>query len=78
LARLRLFGRAAGAAGTAEDEVAANTVSEVLAAARSRYGEEFGKVAATCRIWVNGVESKPTDPVGPNDEVALLPPVSGG
>ena len=45
---------------------------------RSRYGEEFGKIAATCRVWVNGVESKPADPVGPNDEVALLPPVSGG
>ncbi len=78
MARLRLFGRAARAAGTDEDEVAAETVSDVLTAARSRYGEEFGKIAATCRVWVNGVESKPADPVGPNDEVALLPPVSGG
>jgi sulfur-carrier protein len=78
LARLRLFGRAAEAAGTSAGEIPADTVSGVLAAARSRYGDEFAKVAATCRVWVNGADSRPSDPVGPDDEVALLPPVSGG
>jgi sulfur-carrier protein len=44
------------------------------------YGPEFGAVLAISRVWVNGNE--PTDglntPVGPNDEIAVLPPVSGG
>ncbi len=78
MARLRLFGRAAEAAGTARDEIAADTVSGVLLAARSRYGDEFTKVAATCRVWVNGADANSDARVGPDDEVALLPPVSGG
>jgi sulfur-carrier protein len=76
--RLRLFGRAAEAAGTEKDEIGGETVSEVLAAARASYGAEFETVVETCRVWVNGVQSSPADPVGPNDEIALLPPVSGG
>ncbi|MGB9112354.1 MAG: MoaD/ThiS family protein [Acidimicrobiales bacterium] len=78
MAQLRLFGRAAEAAGTSRDEIAADTVSGVLSAASSRYGDEFAKVAATCRVWVNGDDANPDARVGPDDEVALLPPVSGG
>ena len=78
MARLRLFGRAAQAAGTAQDDFSADTVADLLAKATSRYGNEFGRVAATCKIWVNGGESKPSDALVPDDEVALLPPVSGG
>jgi molybdopterin converting factor small subunit len=78
LADLRLFGRVAEVAGTAHDEISADTVAELLAAARSRYGEEFAKVALSCRVWLNGAQANPTDHVGPGDEVALLPPVSGG
>jgi sulfur-carrier protein len=78
LALLRLFGRVAEAAGTARDEIAADTVGELLEVARSRSGEEFAKVALTCRVWLNGSQSDPTDLVGPDDEVALQPPVSGG
>jgi molybdopterin converting factor small subunit len=65
-------------AGTARDEFSADTVAELLAAARSRYGEEFSKVAASCRVWLNGAQADLTDHVGPADEIALLPPVSGG
>ncbi|MFP5489064.1 MAG: MoaD/ThiS family protein [Acidimicrobiia bacterium] len=32
----------------------------------------------TCRIWVNGEPAGPDDPVGTADELAVLPPVSGG
>jgi molybdopterin converting factor small subunit len=78
LAHLRLFGRAAESAGTTRDEIAADTVAAVLAEASARYGDDFSRVSVTCRTWVNGAESDPETPVGPDDEVALLPPVSGG
>ena len=32
----------------------------------------------SCRIWVNGEEVTPETPVTERDEVAILPPVSGG
>jgi molybdopterin converting factor small subunit len=55
-----------------------STVREILDGARARYGDDFGAVLPTCRIWVNGETADPTTPVGPSDEVAVLPPVSGG
>jgi molybdopterin converting factor small subunit len=78
VARLRLFGPAAGAAGVRSDDMAASTVEELLSMARARYGDGFAAVAATCRVWVNGVAPAPGASLGPADEVALLPPVSGG
>ena len=56
----------------------ARTVAEVLDAARERYGVAFGDVLATCRIWVNGESAADQTAIGPHDEVAVLPPVSGG
>ncbi len=75
---LWLFGPAREAAGTARDEVAGGTVAEVVTAACARYGEHFSDVAATCGVWVNG-DTVPLDrALCDTDEVALLPPVSGG
>ena len=54
------------------------TVREVLDGAVARYGDEFGEVVRTCRVWVNGETADPDTPIGPSDEVAVLPPVSGG
>lgn len=78
MATLRLFAAAREAAGTERDEVDASTVGEVLERATARYGEEFSRVLRASRVWVNGEPSRPDDPVGPEDEVAVLPPVSGG
>ena len=75
---LRLFASAREAAGTGHDVVEGTTVEEVLSAAAARYGTTFGEVLPTCRIWVNGDEALLQAPVGPDDEVAVLPPVSGG
>jgi sulfur-carrier protein len=75
---LRLFAQAREAAGRARDTVDGATVDEVLAAARARYGEEFAALLPTCRIWVNGEPADQADPVNAGDEVAVLPPVSGG
>jgi molybdopterin synthase sulfur carrier subunit len=78
VAVLRLFAQAREAAGTGRDVVAGATVDEVLGTARARYGEAFGRLLASCRVWVNGEPAVGADAVGDEDEVAVLPPVSGG
>jgi sulfur-carrier protein len=78
VATLRLFASAREAAGTGCDEVPGATVADVLAAATSRYGDGFAAVLTTCRVWVNGDQAGPDTPVTDRDEVAVLPPVSGG
>jgi molybdopterin converting factor small subunit len=78
VAILRLFASAREAAGTGRDDLPGATVGEVLAVARSRYGTGFGDVLSTCRIWVNGETAGTDTRVDARDEVAVLPPVSGG
>jgi sulfur-carrier protein len=78
MAVLRLFAAAREAAGTNRDEVPGATVAEVLDAARARYGAAFVALLPTCRVWVNGEQAEASTPVGEGDEVAVLPPVSGG
>ncbi len=60
------------------DEIAAGTVGALLAVARSRYGTAFTEVLSRSRVWVNGRNADDRTPVGDTDEVAVLPPVSGG
>ena len=75
---LRLFASARDAAGTARDIVDGATVSEVLNEAITRYGEPFADVLRSSKVWVNGEPADGDDPVAGSDEVAVLPPVSGG
>ncbi len=78
MATLRLFAAAREAAGTGRDAVDGATVDEVLAEARRRYGDAFAAVLDRSRVWRNGEPAVGGEPVGPDDEVAVLPPVSGG
>jgi molybdopterin synthase sulfur carrier subunit len=75
---LRLFAAAREAAGTGRAEMSGVTVSEVLAEARGRFGEDFAQVLASSRVWLNGQPADEDSPVSATDEVAVLPPVSGG
>lgn len=75
---LRLFAGAREAAGTDRDEIDGATVGEVLENAASRYGEGFAAVLATSKVWVNGEPADRAHPLAAEDEVAVLPPVSGG
>jgi sulfur-carrier protein len=78
VAALRLFASARVAAGRGDDTIDASTVGEILALAVERYGAAFAEVLPTCKVWVNGEPADPATPVGPADEIAVLPPVSGG
>jgi molybdopterin converting factor small subunit len=78
MATLRLFAQAREAAGTGQDDLPGDTVAQLLDSARERYGPEFATVLSTCKVWVNGQPAVGSDAVTATDEVALLPPVSGG
>lgn len=66
------------AAGIGRDVVPGATVAEVLATANGRFGAAFAEQLPTCRVWVNGEPADNDTPVCDGDEVAVLPPVSGG
>jgi len=78
MASLRLFGPARQAAGMAQADVAGHTVAQVLAAAEALFGAEFADVVTVSRVWVNGAAATVDAPVADGDEVAVIPPVSGG
>jgi molybdopterin synthase sulfur carrier subunit len=78
MATLRLFAAAREAAGTGRDTVNAATVGGVLQEAKARYGEHFSAICTESRIWLNGEPADLAMPVDEGDEVAVLPPVSGG
>ncbi len=78
MAVLRLFAQAREAAGTGRDVVDAATVGDVLTEASARYGSTFAALLSSCGVWLNGEPTDRAAAVGAADEVAVLPPVSGG
>ena len=78
MSTLRLFATIRVAAGTGKASFEGSTVAEVLENASAEFGDEFAQLIPICRIWVNGESADAETEVGTDDEVALLPPVSGG
>ena len=80
--RLLFFAAAREAAGARSLDVEASTVGEALKLATERFGERFERILSLCTVlhreeavnreerWARAVE--------PADEIAVLPPVSGG
>lgn len=78
MAKVRLFAAIAEIAGTRSTEIDGATVGEVLDQATQRYGPEFERLLAYCRVMVNEDQATREVAVAANDELAILPPVSGG
>ncbi len=78
MAKVRLFAQARDAAGCREVEIEGATVGDVVHELARRFGSPLEEVIATSTIWLNGDVVAPDHPAVATDEVAVLPPVSGG
>jgi len=76
--RVRLFAALREEAGAATLEAEGATAGEVADALAERFGERFARIAAAGQVVVNGERASRDTPLADGDEVALLPPVSGG
>jgi molybdopterin synthase sulfur carrier subunit len=81
VATLLLFAAARRAAGLSYDVVDGDTLADVIDNACARYGPSFREVLAFSRVWVNSTQLEDAPDrmrVGDSDEIAVLPPISGG
>jgi len=78
VALLRFFAFARDAAGVGRADIDGRTVGEVLDKAVVQFGPSFAEVLATSKVWCNGEPTDRDRVIGATDEVAILPPVSGG
>jgi MoaD family protein len=76
--QVRLFAALRELAGGRTVEVEASTVGELLDDLSARLGPQFDRIMATGKVIVDGEPAARDRAIGPQDEVALLPPVSGG
>lgn len=78
VATLRLFAQARESAGTKVVDLEGDTVGDVLDEACNRFGSTFSAVLDGSKVWLNGAPTDREQAVVDTDEVAVLPPVSGG
>jgi len=78
MATLLLFGPARTAAGCGRVTIDAGSVRALCEEAVRRFGPDFERVLAGAAVWVNGDQAQDATPIGEGDEVAVVPPVSGG
>ena len=80
LVTVLLFASARVAAGTGRAvlALAGGRLDEVPAALAAGLGPDLGAVLPSCAFWVNGEPVSPGTVLREGDEVAVLPPVSGG
>ncbi len=77
--KVLLFGAAADAAGTREEEITANgvTLRELFSMLTHKY-PALGPMRGTLAFAINNEYASMDEMVSAGDEVAVLPPVSGG
>ena len=76
--RVRLFAALRELAGTSELEVDASDVGSLLDQLSEKLGPRFARIMQAGTVVVDGETVGRDRRLGPNDEAALLPPVSGG
>lgn len=74
---VRLFAAARLIAGSVV-VVRAADVSEVRARLSAQFGDCMARVLLVSGVWVNGEPASDSHRLATNDEVAVIPPVSGG
>lgn len=78
LVTVRLFAALREIAGSTLVEAEGSTVGEVVSALESRYGDRFERVARSGSVIVDGDRASADRALTGEEDVALLPPVSGG
>jgi molybdopterin synthase catalytic subunit len=73
-----LFAALRDLAGAARVQADGATVRDVVSALGERYGDRFAQIAAAGSAVVDGERADPDRELAPGEELALLPPVSGG
>jgi MoaD family protein len=76
--KVRLFAALREIAGDAHVDATGRTVGEIVDTLSARYGDRFAQIAEVGSFVVNGERAARETPIADGDEVALLPPVSGG
>jgi sulfur-carrier protein len=76
--RVRLFAALRELAGSSVVEVDAPDVGSVLDQLSEKLGPEFDRIMRVGTVVVDGETVGRDRALGPTDEVAMLPPVSGG
>ena len=75
---VRLFAALRELAGASNVEAEGSTVGEVIDVLSARFGERFSAIAAVGSVVVDGERASRETPLTGGEEVAVLPPVSGG
>ncbi len=78
IVRIRLFAALRELAGAGSVEAAGRTPGELLTELAGRYGERFERLARAGSVVVDGERASLHTPLSGGEEVAFLPPVSGG
>ena len=75
---VRLFAALRELAGAPRVEAEGETVGELVGVLSERFGARFASVAGAGSVVVDGERAEPSQRLSEGQEVALLPPVSGG
>lgn len=75
---VRLFAALRELAGRSQLEAEGRTAGEVVDVLASRFGERFARIASVGSLVVNGERATRATVLADGDELAVLPPVSGG
>ena len=59
-------------------DLAGRTLGRLVDQLRARYGPDLEAILPSCAVWVNGAPEPSETVLRAGDEVAFLPPVSGG